>query len=89
MVFEDTEVFPTSWSTDSGNTIEFLVNTTEFKADTTLYKVDAATIPYTEYLSADDTTVTVDDRRAVNYLYASETNFRADNGRIIVNRYYV
>ena len=89
VVFEDTEVFPTSWSTDSGNTIEFLVNTTEFKADTTLYKVDAAPIPYTEYLSADDTTVTVDDRRAVNYLYASETNFRADNGRIIVNRYYV
>lgn len=89
VVYEDSEVFSSSWGTDSGNTIAFLVNTTEIKADTTLYKVDAVTIPYTEYLSADDTTVTADDRRVITYLYASETNFRADNGRIIVNRYYV
>ena len=89
VVYEDSKVFSSSWGTDSGNTIQFLVNTTETTSDTTLFKVDAITIPYTEYLSADDITVTADDRRVISYLYASETNFRADNGRIIVNRYYV
>jgi hypothetical protein len=89
LVSEDFEVFSSSWSTDSGNTIEFLVNTTKYKADTTTFKVDATSIPFSDYLSSDDTIVTADDRRIVKYLYASQTDFRADNGRIIVNRYYV
>lgn len=89
VVYEDSKVFSSRWGTDSGNTIQFLVNTTETTSDATIFKVDALVVPYTEYLSADDITVTVDDRRVITYLYASETNFRADNGRIIVNRYYV
>lgn len=89
VVYESSEVFTSFWSTDSGNTAEFLVNTLYRKADTTLFKADQTITPYYEYLSADSTTVTTDDRRVVKYLYASQTNFKADNGRIIVNRYYV
>lgn len=89
LVSEETKVFSSAWSTDSGNTIEFLVNTTKTTADTTVFKVDATSIPFSDYLSADDSIVTADDRRMIKYLYASETNFRADNGRIIVNRFYV
>lgn len=89
VVYESSEVFTSFWSTDSGNTSEFLVNTLYRKADTTLFRADQTITPYYEYLSADSTTVTTDDRRVVKYLYASQTNFKADNGRIIVNRYYV
>ena len=89
VIFDSSTVFSSSWGTDSGNTIQFLVNTTEITSDTNLYKVSATEIPFADYLSADDTVVTADDRRIITYLYASETDFRADNGRIIVNRYYV
>lgn len=89
VVYEDSTVFTSFWSTDSGNTAEFLVNTLYRKADTTLFTVDQLITPYYEYLSADSTTTTSDDRRVIKYLYASQTNFKADNGRITVNRYYV
>lgn len=89
VVYEDSVVFTSFWSADSGNTAEFLVNTLYRKADTTLFKADQTITPYYEYLSADSTTVTTDDRRVIKYLYASQTNFKADNGRITVNRYYV
>ena len=89
VVYEDSKVFTSFWSADSGNTAEFLVNTRFRKADTTLFRADQTITPYFEYLSADSTTVTTDDRRVIKYLYASQTNFKADNGRITVNRYYV
>lgn len=91
LAFDDFEVFPSSWSTDSGNTILFLTSST-ITVDTTLanvYTADSKQLDYTGYLSADNRTVTVDDRKIVSYLYASETNYRADENRIIVNRYYV
>jgi hypothetical protein len=89
LVFESDQIYSSSWSVDSGNTINFLASTTTILSDTTTYKADAKIIPYTGYLSADRTTVTVDDRRIISYLYASETKYRADDDRIIVNRYYV
>ena len=89
VVYENSEVFTSFWSADSGNTAEFLVNNRYRKADTTLFRADQTITPYYEYLSADSTTVTIDDRRVIKYLYASQTNFKADNGRITVNRYYV
>jgi hypothetical protein len=89
LVFDESEVFSSSWSTDSGNTIEIFAGTTKYKADTVTFKASRTFIPFSDYLSSDDTVVTADDRRTVKYLYASQTDFRADNGRIIVNRYYV
>ena len=86
---EDSLIYPTSWSTDSGNTILVMVNNTRDSADTTGTKADATLRAYTAYLHADSNTVTVDNRRIITYLYASETKYRADEGRILVNRYYV
>jgi hypothetical protein len=89
LVFDEAIIFSSAWSTDSGDTVEFLVNTTKILADTNSFKVDATTVPFINYLSSDNTIVTSDNRRVVKYLYASQTDFKADNGRVIVNRYYV
>lgn len=97
LVFDSVTIFSSPWSTDSGNSIPALVNTTDKTADITVFgvyfansvKSDATILNYSSFLSADRTTVTADDRRVISYLLASETKYRADEGRIIVNRYYV
>lgn len=97
LVSDSSIIFSSPWSTDSGNSIPALVNTTEKTADITVLgvyfansvKSDATLLNYSNFLSADRTTVTADDRRVISYLLASETKYRADEGRIIVNRYYV
>ena len=89
VVSESEEIYSSIWSTDSGNTIAFLSSTVEYTADTTTLKADRTVLDYTEYLSADSTEVTADDRRLIRYLDASTTAFRADNDRIIVNRFYI
>lgn len=89
LVEESETIYPSSWSTDSGNTILVLVNNTRQGADITSTKADATLRAFTGYLSADSSNATADDRRIITYLYASETKYRADEGRIIVNRYYV
>lgn len=89
LVSESDTIFSSFWSVDSGNTIAFLASTVDYKADTTTLKADATVLPYTNYLSADSTEVTADDRRIIKYIDASSTNFKADNSRITVNRYYI
>lgn len=89
LVFESEQLYTSVWSADSGNTEPFLASKTTVTVDTTTYKADATLIPYTSYLKADRTDVTVDDRRIISYLYASETKYRADDDRITINRYYV
>jgi hypothetical protein len=82
-------LYPSSWSTDSGNTILVLVNSSKTTSDTTSIKADQTLKAYTGYLKADSNTVFASDRRIISYLYASETKYRADDNRILVNRYYV
>ena len=89
-IVNETEVIYSSyWSVDSGNTIAFLASTAAYKADTTLLKTDRTLLSYTSYLSADSTVFTADNRRIIKYLDSSVTDFRTDNDRITVNRYYI
>ena len=89
LVSDEATIYPSSWSADSGNTILVLVNNTKDTSDADTITADETQRAYTEYLSADSNSVFADDRRIISYLYASETKYRADEGRIIVNRYYV
>lgn len=54
-----------------------------------LLTADKTIKSYSAYLSVDRNTARADNRRVISYLLASETKYRADEGRIIVNRYYV
>jgi hypothetical protein len=85
---EDTEIYSTNWSVDSGNTILFTAASST-KVDTNVFTTDSTILNFTGYLSADSVLVKTDNRKVVKYLYASELDFRADNNRISVNRYYV
>lgn len=85
---EDTKIYSTNWSVDSGNTILFTA-ASSFKADANIFTTDSTILDFTGYLSADSVLVKADNRKVVKYLYASELDFRADNNRISVNRYYV
>lgn len=87
--YDEAIIYPSSWSADSGNTILVLANDSRNTSDTNSITADKTQKAYTGYLSADSNSVFADDRRIISYLYASETKFRADEGRIIVNRYYV
>lgn len=89
LAFDSVTVYPTSWSVDSGNTIAVLVNDTVNTTDETTIKADATIRAYTGYLSVDSTAIKADNRKIISYLLASETNFRADESRFTVNRYYV
>jgi hypothetical protein len=85
---EDTEIYSTNWSVDSGNTILF-TTASSIKADTNVFTTDSTVLDFTGYLSVDSVLVKADNRKVVKYLYASELDFRADNNKISVNRYYV
>lgn len=89
LVDEQGAVYSSYWSVDSGSATAFLASTVDTRADTTTLKADATVISVANYLKADSTLVTADDRRLIKYISASSTDFRADDSRITVNRYYI
>ena len=89
LTYDESILYPSSWSADSGNTILVLANDSRNTSDTNSITADKTQKAYIGYLSADSNSVFADDRKIISYLYASETKFRADEDRIIVNRYYV
>lgn len=89
LVYEEALIYDDAWGADSANTIVFRVSTGAFTADSNTITADQTERDFTGYLSADSTSVTADNRKLVNYVYASQTGFRADDGRITVDRYFV
>jgi len=59
-------------------------------ADRTFATADRTSFSFSNYLSADNITITVDNRKRIyEYITASSTKFKSDNNKSTVSRYFV